>query len=62
MNNKKKAFLISGAINVISLIIVFSLFHHNIIENSTQNMIITVILIFIFEMIKIKIIEKYYKL
>ncbi|PBH92564.1 hypothetical protein BGU70_19825, partial [Clostridioides difficile] len=33
-----------------------------IIENSTQNMIITVILIFIFEMIKIKIIEKYYKL
>ncbi|HGS8897028.1 TPA: hypothetical protein ACMUYX_001876, partial [Clostridioides difficile] len=61
MNNKKKAFLISGAINVISLIIVFSLFHYNIIENSTQNMIITVILIFIFEMIKIKIIEKYYK-
>ncbi|HAU4829424.1 TPA: hypothetical protein JDY64_19350, partial [Clostridioides difficile] len=54
MNNKKKAFLISGAINVISLIIVFSLFHYNIIENSTQNMIITVILIFIFEMIKIK--------
>ena len=62
MNNKKKAFLISGAINVISLIIVFSLFHYNIIENSTRNMIITVILIFIFEMIKIKIIEKYYKL
>ena len=62
MNNKKKAFLISGAINVISLIIVFSLFNYNIIENSTQNMIITVILIFIFEMIKIKIIEKYYKL
>lgn len=62
MNNKKKAFLISGAINVISLIIVFALFRYNIIENSTQNMIITVILIFIFEMIKIKIIEKYYNL
>ncbi|NMS91657.1 hypothetical protein HGQ85_17190 [Clostridioides difficile] len=62
MNNKKKAFLISGAINIISLIIVFALFRYNIIENSTQNMIITVILIFIFEIIKIKIIEKYYNL
>ncbi|MFL8674187.1 hypothetical protein [Clostridioides sp. GD02404] len=62
MNNKKKAFLISGAINVISLIIVFALFRYNIIENSTRNMIITVILIFIFEIIKIKIIEKYYNL
>ncbi|MCC0673197.1 hypothetical protein IC216_14490 [Clostridioides sp. ES-S-0145-01] len=62
MNNKKKAFLISGAINVILLIIVFALFSYNIIENNTRNMIITVILIFIFEMIKIKIIEKYYNL
>lgn len=62
MNNKKKSFLISGAINVISLIIVFALFHYNIIENSTRNMIITVILIFIFEIIKIKILEKYYNL
>ncbi|MGO0884900.1 hypothetical protein ACTPDI_19150 [Clostridioides difficile] len=62
MNNKKKAFLISGAINVISLIIVFALFRYNIIENSTRNMIITVILIFIFEIIKIKILEKYYNL
>lgn len=62
MNNKKKAFLISGAINIISLIIVFALFRYNIIENSTRNMIITVILIFIFEIIKIKIIEKYYNL
>ncbi|MDY7839294.1 hypothetical protein U0C74_18040 [Clostridioides difficile] len=53
MNNKKKAFLISGAINVILLIIVFTLFRYNIIENSTKNMIITVILFFIFEMIKI---------
>ncbi|HGT0282943.1 TPA: hypothetical protein ACMVPN_003577, partial [Clostridioides difficile] len=60
MNNKKKAFLISGAINVILLIIVFTLFRYNIIENSTKNMIITVILIFIFEIIKIKILEKYY--
>ncbi|HAU5290929.1 TPA: hypothetical protein JD124_19130, partial [Clostridioides difficile] len=59
MNNKKKAFLISGAINVILLIIVFTLFRYNIIENSTKNMIITVILIFIFEIIKIKILEKY---
>ncbi|QWR08075.1 hypothetical protein [Clostridioides difficile] len=58
MNNKKKAFLISGAINVILLIIVFTLFRYNIIENSTKNMIITVILIFIFEIIKIKILEK----
>ncbi|MBY2477429.1 hypothetical protein GSQ54_18115 [Clostridioides difficile] len=62
MNNKKKAFLISGAINIISLIIVFALFRYNIIENSTRNMIITVILIFIFEIIKIKILEKYYNL
>lgn len=62
MNNKKKAFLISGSVNVILLIIVFSLFHYNIIENSTRNMIITVILIFIFEIIKIKILEKYYNL
>ncbi|ARB07112.1 hypothetical protein Semix9P1_phi69 [Clostridioides phage phiSemix9P1] len=62
MNNKKKAFLISGAINVILLIIVFALFSYNIIENSTRNMIITVILIFIFEIIKIKILEKYYNL
>ncbi|AVD36224.1 hypothetical protein [Clostridioides difficile] len=62
MNNKKKAFLISGAINVILLIIVFTLFRYNIIENSTKNMIITVILIFIFEIIKIKILEKYYNL
>lgn len=62
MNNKKKAFLISGSINIISLIIVFALFRYNIIENSTRNMIITVILIFIFEIIKIKILEKYYNL
>ncbi|CZR95894.1 hypothetical protein CDFC105_73101 [Clostridioides difficile] len=62
MNNKKKSFLISGAINVILLIIVFALFSYNIIENSTRNMIITVILIFIFEIIKIKILEKYYNL
>ncbi|MBH6992270.1 hypothetical protein I5819_10410 [Clostridioides difficile] len=62
MNNKKKAFLISGAINVILLIIVFTLFRYNIIENSTKNMIITVILIFIFEIIKIKILEQYYNL
>ncbi|MGO0907757.1 hypothetical protein ACTPC6_18430 [Clostridioides difficile] len=62
MNNKKKAFLISGSVNVILLIIVFALFHYNIIENSTQNMIIIVILIFIFEIIKIKILEKYYNL
>lgn len=62
MNNKKKTFLISGDINVILLIIVFALFRYNIIENSTQNMIITVILIFIFEIIKIKILEKYYNL
>ncbi|MCC0647182.1 hypothetical protein C4097_00370 [Clostridioides difficile] len=62
MNNKKKAFLISGSINVILLIIVFALFSYNIIENSTRNMIITVILIFIFEIIKIKILEKYYNL
>lgn len=62
MNNKKKAFLISGAINVILLIIVFTLFRYNIIENSTKNMIITVILIFIFEIIKIKILEKHYNL
>ncbi|VFG98274.1 Uncharacterised protein [Clostridioides difficile] len=62
MNNKKKAFLISGAINVILLIIVFTLFRYNIIENSTKNMIITVILIFIFIIIKIKILEKYYNL
>lgn len=45
MNNKKKSFLISGTINVILLIIVFALFSYNIIENSTRNMIITVILI-----------------
>ncbi|EGT5043831.1 hypothetical protein DAF96_11790 [Clostridioides difficile] len=62
MNNKKKTFLISGDINVILLIIVFALFRYNIIENSTRNMIITVILIFIFEIIKIKILEKYYNL
>ncbi len=62
MNNKKKAFLISGSINVILLIIVFALFHYNIIENRTRNMITTAILIFIFEIIKIKIIEKYYNL
>ncbi|SJT64582.1 Uncharacterised protein [Clostridioides difficile] len=62
MNNKKKTFLISGAINVILLIIIFALFRYNIIENSTRNMIITVILIFIFEIIKIKILEKYYNL
>ncbi|MFL8801445.1 MULTISPECIES: hypothetical protein [unclassified Clostridioides] len=62
MNNKKKAFLISGAINVILLIVVFALFNYNIIESSTINMIITVILVFIFEIIKIKIIEKYYNL
>lgn len=62
MNNKKKAFLISGSINIISLIIIFALFHYNIIENSIRNMIITVILIFIFEIIKIKILEKYYNL
>ncbi|VHX84982.1 Uncharacterised protein [Clostridioides difficile] len=62
MNNKKKPFLISGTINVILLIIVFALFSYNIIENSTRNMIITVILIFIFEIIKIKILEKYYNL
>ncbi|AUA38713.1 hypothetical protein I5976_16895 [Clostridioides difficile] len=62
MNNKKKSFLISGTINVILLIIVFALFSYNIIENSTRNMIITVILIFIFEIIKIKILEKYYNL
>ncbi|HBF9371980.1 TPA: hypothetical protein KO297_003657 [Clostridioides difficile] len=62
MNNKKKSFLISGTINVILLIIVFALFSYNIIENSTRNMIITVILILIFEIIKIKILEKYYNL
>ncbi|MCR8756950.1 hypothetical protein NWQ86_12575 [Clostridioides difficile] len=62
MNNKKKSFLISGTINVILLIIVFALFSYNIIENSIRNMIITVILIFIFEIIKIKILEKYYNL
>lgn len=62
MNNKKKAFLISETINVISLIIVFALFRYNIIENNTRNMIITVILIFIFEIIKIKILEEYYNL
>ncbi|EQI03097.1 putative membrane protein [Clostridioides difficile F314] len=38
------------------------MFSYNIIENSTRNMIITVILIFIFEIIKIKILEKYYNL
>ncbi|HFL3205626.1 TPA: hypothetical protein ACG3JX_003853 [Clostridioides difficile] len=37
MNNKKKALLISGSVNAISLIIVFALFHYNIIENSTRN-------------------------
>ncbi|UWD50647.1 hypothetical protein NYR90_19690 (plasmid) [Clostridioides difficile] len=62
MNNKKKAFLISGSVNVILLIVIFALFSYNIIENSTRNMIITVILIFIFEIIKIKILEKYYNL
>lgn len=62
MNNKKKAFLISGAINVILLIVVFALFNYNIIESSTINMIITVILVFGFEIIKIKTLEKYYNL
>ncbi|NMS89288.1 hypothetical protein HGQ85_05050 [Clostridioides difficile] len=62
MNNKKKAFFISGSLNVILLIIIFALFRYNIIENNMKNMLITAVLIFIFEIIKIKILEKYYNL
>lgn len=62
MENKNKAFLTSAIINVALFIIVFTLFNHNLIENSTKNMIITAVFIVIFEIIKIKIIEKYYNL
>jgi membrane-bound ClpP family serine protease len=62
MKNKNKAFLTSAFINVILLIIVFTLFNYNFIENNTKNMIIVGVFIIIFEIIKIKIIEKYYNL
>lgn len=62
MENKNKAFLTSAIINVALFIIVFTLFNHNFIENSTKNMIIAAVFIVIFEIIKIKIIEKYYNL
>lgn len=62
MKIKNKAFFISGTINLILLIPGLSLFKCNFIETNTKNLVIVGSFVIICEIIKNKIIEKYYKL